>query len=170
MALSDSQAAFKSLYLAYYPKLIRFVSLYIRDTIDTEEIVSDALLVVWNNRRALPDVKNPNAYIYSIARNKVVDYYRERRPDLVDLESCDIDLFLYTETTPEGDLIGKEEIERLNEAVNSLPGKCKMAFKLVREDKLRYKEAAGILNISVKTLEAHLSAAVRKLREVLSGE
>ena len=45
-----------------------------------------------------------------------------------------------------------------------------MAFKLVREDKLKYKEVAAILDISVKTLEAHLASAIKKLRESLTSE
>lgn len=57
-----------------------------------------------------------------------------------------------------------------NEAINTLPDKCKMAFKLIREDKMKYKDAANILEISVKTLEAHIATAVRKLRESLAKE
>ena len=85
----------------------------------------------------------------------------------VSLDEISIDLFTSTETTPEEELISQEGIHRLNLAIDSLPAKCKMAFKLVREDKLKYKEVAAILDISVKTLEAHLTNAVRKLRELL---
>ncbi len=45
-----------------------------------------------------------------------------------------------------------------------------MAFKLVREDKMKYKDAAQVLDISVKTLEAHITTAVKKIREALSKE
>ncbi len=85
----------------------------------------------------------------------------------VSLDEISIDLFTSTETTPEEELISQEGIHRLNLAIDSLPAKCKMAFKLVREDKLKYKEVAAILDISVKTLEAHLANAVRKLRKHL---
>ena len=61
-------------------------------------------------------------------------------------------------------------IQRLNRAIEALPPKCKMAFKLVREDKLKYKEVASILEISIKTVENHLVNAVKKLRETLSEE
>lgn len=170
MASSDSQTAFKSIYLAYFQRLMRFVSLYISSEVETEEIVSDTLLAVWNNRHTLSDIANFDSYIYAIARNKVINYYRVKRIEKVELEENIIDLFIHTDTTPEEELISKEDIERLNAAVNSLPNKCKMAFKLVREDKLKYKEVAIILDISIKTLEAHLTTAVRKLRETLSGE
>lgn len=167
MAVSDSQTAFKSIYLAYFHRLIRYVSLYISSEVETEEIVSDTLLAVWNNRHTLPDVTNFDSYIYAIAKNKVINHYRIKRIDKVELEENHIDLFIHTATTPEEDLISKEDIERLNRAINALPPKCKMAFKLIREDKLKYKDAAVLLDISVKTLEEHIATAVRKLREAL---
>lgn len=170
MATSDSQTAFKSLYLAYFARLIRFVSLYIPSEVETEEIVSDTLLAIWNNRRTLSDISNFDSYIYTIARNKIINYYRIKRIEKVELEEKNIDLFINTNTTPEEELISKEDIERLNAAINSLPNKCKMAFKLVREDRLKYRDVATILNISVKTLETHLATAVRKLRETLSKD
>ena len=123
MALSDSQTALKSLYMAYFGPLMRFTGMYVSSPAEAEEIVSDT-----------------------------------------------IDLFTSTETTPEEELISQEGIHRLNLAIDSLPAKCKMAFKLVREDKLKYKEVAAILDISVKTLEAHLANAVRKLRETLADD
>lgn len=167
MAVSDSQTAFKSIYLAYFQRLIRYVSFYISSEVETEEIVSDTLLAVWNNRHTLPEVTNFDSYIYAIAKNKVIDHYRIKRIDKVELEENRIDLFIHTATTPEEDLISKEDIERLNRAINALPPKCKMAFKLIREDKLKYKDAAALLDISVKTLEEHIATAVRKLREAL---
>lgn len=167
MAVSDSQTAFKSIYLAYFQRLIRYVSLYISSEVETEEIVSDTLLAVWNNRHTLPDVTNFDSYIYAIAKNKVINHYHIKRIDKVELEENHIDLFIHTATTPEEDLISKEDIERLNRAINALPPKCKMAFKLIREDKLKYKDAAVLLDISVKTLEEHIATAVRKLREAL---
>lgn len=168
MAISDSQAALKSLYLVYFQRLLRFTGLYVSSPTEAEEIVSDTFLAIWDNRKALPGIANFNSYIFTIARHKAVSYYRKQHIEQIAIDDSSIDLFIHTDTTPEEDLISREEIERLNAAINSLPPKCKMAFKLVREDKLKYKEVAGILDISIKTLEAHLATAVRKLREALS--
>lgn len=170
MALSDSQTALKSLYIAYFQRLMRFAGLYVSTSVEAEEIVSDTFLAVWNNRKSLPDIKHFDSYIYTITRHKAISYYRSQHMENVELNEHSIDLFAHTDTTPEEELISKESVDRLNSAINSLPDKCKMAFKLVREDKLKYKEVAIILNISVKTLEAHIATAVRKLRETLSSE
>lgn len=168
--MNDSQAALKSLYLAYFQRLIRFTKLYVSSTVEAEEIVSDTFLAVWNNRSSLLKVTNFDSYIYSIARHKAISYYRSIHIEQVELNEITVDLFIHTDTTPEDDLISKERINRLNNAIDALPSKCKVAFKLVREDKLKYKDVAAILDISVKTLEAHLSNAVKKLREALISE
>lgn len=170
VSLTDSQVAFKSLYLAYFQKLMRFVSLYLSSTEEVEEIVSDTFLAVWNNRKNLSDISNFSAYIYTIARNKIISHYRSQQPRTIELVQNSIDLFAHTDTTPEDNLIRREDIERLNAAIDSLPYKCKMTFKLIREDNLKYKEVATLLDISVKTVEAHLATAIRKLREALASE
>ena len=160
MALSDSQTALKSLYMTYFGPLMRFTGMYVSSPAEAEEIVSDTFLAIWNNRKQLPGISNFDSY----------SYYRKQHMEQVSLDEISIDLFTSTETTPEEELISQEGIHRLNLAIDSLPAKCKMAFKLVREDKLKYKEVAAILDISVKTLEAHLANAVRKLRETLADD
>ncbi|MCC8171007.1 MAG: RNA polymerase sigma-70 factor [Parabacteroides sp.] len=170
IAACDSESAFKSLYLAYFPRLMRFAGIYVSAPEEAEEVVSDTFLAVWNNRKSLPGVANFDAYIYTVARYKAVSYYRSHSVRQVEWNENQVDLFSSTETTPEEELISKELAEQLNAAIDRLPGKCKLAFKLVREDKLKYKDVAAILDISVKTLESHLSVAVRKLRELLGNE
>lgn len=167
ITLFDSQSAFKSLYHHYFDRLLRFVYLYIPSRSEAEEIVSDTFLSIWNNRKKLPAVNNFDAYIYTITRYKTISYLRSHHENKVSINEVTVDLFAHTETTPEDDLITKEDIKQLNEAINSLPDKCKMAFKMVREDKMKYKDVATILDISVKTVEAHITTATRRLREVL---
>lgn len=167
MAIFDSEIAFKSLYISYFERLIRFINLYVSSSGEAEELVSDTFLAIWENRRTLLSVGDINAYIYSVARHKAISYYRKRHLDQISFDEISIDFFVNTDTTPEDELISQEEISRLNKAINNLPPKCRMAFKLVREDHLKYKEVAAILHISVKTLETHLATAVKKLREAL---
>lgn len=170
LSVNDSQAALRSLYLVYFKALIRFVSLHVGSTVVAEEIVSDTFFAVWNNRKSLKDVSDFTAYIYKIARYKSVDYLRLRHAEQVNLGDISVDMFMYTETTPEKDLISKEGIGRLNELINNLPVNHKLAFKLIREDRLKYKEVAAILDVSVKTVEAYMTATVKLLMDALKNE
>ena len=141
IALNDSQVALKELYTYYFYDLLRYSMLYTSNPRDAEEVVSDTFFMVWNNRAL--HIENQS------------------------IDNIAIDIFAHTNITPEDELISQEEISEINLAINSLPNKCKIAFKLVKENHLKYKEAAEILNISVKTLEAHLTTAMKKIREKL---
>ena len=165
----DSENALKYLYRHYFDKLMRYISIYIKSEQTAEEIISDVFFTIWQNRKSLAEIKNFNAYIYTITRNRSIDYFRVKKMDFGQLSEIPVDLYFRTDTTPEDDMITKELAKTLDDTINSLPNQCKSAFKLIREDKLKYKEASEILNISVKTLEAHITKAIKELRLALKN-
>ncbi|MCD7936428.1 MAG: RNA polymerase sigma-70 factor [Tannerellaceae bacterium] len=169
MAKNHSTTALKSLYRIYRVPITRYITQYVHSQEETEELLSDVFLAVWENRDLLGEIENFNAWIYKIARNKCLNHLRNEPVHTIDLNEIPVDLFRHTETTAEDDLIARETIDKLNKAIEALPPRCKLAFKLVREDKMKYKEAADHLNISVKTLENQLTTAIRKLKETLKG-
>jgi RNA polymerase sigma-70 factor (ECF subfamily) len=69
--------------------------------------------------------------------------------------------------SPESLLITRELQTRVQEAIDQLPPRCKLIFKLIKEDGLSYKEVAAILEISVKTVDAQLCLAFKKLALIL---
>jgi RNA polymerase sigma-70 factor (ECF subfamily) len=64
-------------------------------------------------------------------------------------------------------MVSREIAVSINNAVNSLPPKCKMVFMLVKEDGLKYKEVADILNLSIKTVDAQMVIAINRIRKSL---
>lgn len=144
--------------------------MYVRSVEIAEELTSDVFYSVWENRNKLLEINDFKAYIYKLAQYKAMNYLRDQHINYIDLNDIPLDLFACTETTPEDDLITKETVDSINQAIEELPVKCKLAFKLVREDRMKYKDAAEHLNISVKTLEAHLTSAMKKIKEKLSDE
>ena len=142
--------------------------MYVKSVEIAEELTSDVFFSVWENRKKLTEIFDFKSYIYKLAQYKALNYLRDRKINYIDLDEISIDLFACTKTTPEDDLISKESIDSINRIIEQLPTKCKLAFKLVREDKMKYKDAAKHLNISVKTLEAHLTTAMKKIKEKLN--
>ena len=168
LARNSSQKALQELYIMYYRKLFRYVGFYVRDEEVVAEIVSDVFFAIWEKRVELTDVRNFNAFIYRIAKYKALNYLRGRNLNTIDINDIPFDLFAGTTSSPEDNLISSETVENINNAIEQLPSKCKLAFKLVREDGMSYKEASELLVISTKTLEVHIYRAVRKIREILS--
>jgi RNA polymerase sigma-70 factor (ECF subfamily) len=163
----NSERAFRVIVHAYQDKVIRFISLFVQNSLECEELASDVFLSLWTNRQKLADVDDFDSYIFVMAKNRALNHLRKGKVELIDLESFQVDAFHNTETTPESIYISQEEVEMLNAAINELPHKTKMAFHLVREDKMKYKDAANILGVSIKTIEKQVAAAVAKLKERL---
>jgi RNA polymerase sigma-70 factor (ECF subfamily) len=87
--------------------------------------------------------------------------------EIVSIEHLNLD-FASNTLNPEQLMITAEMVRRINSAINSLPPRCKLVFKLVKEDGLPYKEVADILDISIKTIDNQLAIALRKISEAIN--
>ena len=70
---------------------------------------------------------------------------------------------------PETSFIQKENFRQIEAAINALPPKCKLVFRLIKEEGLRYKEVAELLSVAPKTVEAHMATAYNRIAESLDG-
>lgn len=170
LAYNSSTESLKQLIKIYYTKLYRYIGLYVRDSAVVSELVSDVFYSLWKQRTELPVIANFEGYLFRMAKYKSLNYLRKRNLNTVNIDEIPIELFAETVCSAEDEVISREEIIELNNAIESLPPKCKLAFKLVREDGLSHKEAAGFLAISIKTLEVHLTRAMHKIRTVIDTQ
>ncbi|MDR2497839.1 MAG: RNA polymerase sigma factor [Tannerellaceae bacterium] len=168
--MNDSEQAFEALFHLYADRILRYVQLFVKSREATEELTEDIFIVVWTQREKIMDVQDFNAWIYGVARFKALKLLRIHQPEYLSIDDVPIDLFASTQTTPEDDCISKEMAMTANRAIERLSPKVKMAFKLVREDGMKYKEAAEHLGISVKTLETHIAAATKAIAKAIRRE
>ncbi len=166
----DSQEALRRLYILLYPRLHSFIFSYVHSDETTEELVSDVFLHLWEKRKQLPEVQYFKSYLYTVARNQAISQYRKESHRQAEQAIPHMQLYQKQENDPETELITLEVMKQLNDAIETLPEKCRQTYRLVREHNLKYKEVSDILNISVKTIEAHMSLAIKRLREALSNE
>ena len=136
---------------------------YTGDLEEAKGVVQDVFMVVWTKFETLPADMNMRSYLYTAVRNKSLNHIRDRQKQVM------------LESVPEQKLAG--EVDSLEErelaaeiemAINSLPGKCRQVFEMSRYEELKYIEIAQRMNISVKTVEAQMSKALRLLREQLA--
>lgn len=165
IAASDQQA-FKQLFHFYTPRLNQFAFSLVKSKEAAAEIVDEVFIKVWKQRQGLPGISNLNVYLYRAVKNTCLNYLSQRARQLV-TEPFDLfDAELSVEhDNPEKKMITSELMKKIVAVVEALPPRCKMVFKLVREDGLKYKEVAEILNISPKTVDAQMVIAMRQISE-----
>ncbi|MBC7913540.1 MAG: RNA polymerase sigma-70 factor [Pyrinomonadaceae bacterium] len=152
------------MYNYYHKKLIAFSQNYTKSIELSEEIVEDVFVKVWFKRERFSEIKNLNVYLYTAIKHQSLNTLSQEARRLV-TESLDItehDLH-GGNNSPHDLLVTSELMQSVQTAINSLPPRCKLIFQLVREDKLRYKEIAEILNISVNTIDTQMAIAIKRL-------
>jgi RNA polymerase sigma-70 factor (ECF subfamily) len=163
IALYNDAQAYKQLFFAFYNRLVKFAASFVDSRESAEEVVSDVFIKIWDKRNTLNNIDNLRVYLYVSTKNAALNQVaKQRKLDIVRLEDISIDL-PSTTLNPEQLMITAEMVRRIDAAINSLPPRCKLVFKLVKEDGLPYKEVARILDISVKTIDNQLAIALKKI-------
>ncbi len=159
----SSQESFTDFFDCYYPGLIQFATPIVKSVVLAEEVVLDVFMKLWENRETLGEIDNIGTYLYISVRNKSINQLKkEKRFHFDMLEDSNIQLAGYRPSA-ESELIEQEMFDVLNDAVANLPSKCKVIFKLMREDGLTRNEVAQVLDISAKTVDNQVAIAVKKI-------
>lgn len=168
---SEDEAAFTQLYLHFGKKLLLFSMSLVRSRETAEELVEDVFVKLWALRQRIAEIDNITVYLYVAVKNRSLNALSQKARDLIaapfDYLDTALDEFA---TDPYHLLITSEMMGRMQQVIEKLPPRCKMIFKLVREDGLKYKEVAEILNISVNTIDVQMAIAVKKICLALNLE
>jgi RNA polymerase sigma-70 factor (ECF subfamily) len=160
---AHDEQAYKQLFLAFYKDLYRFAYSMLKAHEASEEVVSDVMMRLWIQRDRLQEIRSLRVYLLTAVRNASLNYLEQHhRYTSWDLDNVAVehDLDVYN---PEEILLKDEWRKQIEMMIKSLPPQCQMAYKLVREEGLTYKEVASIMDISENTVDRHLNIAFRKL-------
>ncbi len=170
LARSDSKAVYKEIFEILFPQVKNFVQGIVKSPDLAEEIASDVLFMIWTQRSQMVAVKNPKYYAFVAAKNRALNEINKGKGSrLVYLNDIDFDIALQ-KSSPEAIFIHGEMVDKLQKSIDSLPKQCKTVFKLVREEGFSYQEVADMLEISPKTVAAHLMHATERLTKLLKNE
>ena len=168
IAFDHDTRAFGQLYIEFMPRLLQFAQSIIKSKELAEEIVSDVFIKIWQHREHLKRIENFKLYLFVTTKNTALNYLsRHFRKE--DLSLDDIQVTHSTvHYNPEQILITTELLNRINSAISVLPSRCKLIFKLAKEEGLKYNEIAHLLNISVKTIDSQMAIAIKKIGKAIS--
>ncbi len=169
IAVNRDEYAYKKLFLYFHKQLIRFAYSYVKLNEAAEEVVSDVFMKIWDLGERLNDVENLKIYLFTATKNTALNYLSKYHKYTVwDLENVEVELD-ENAYNPAEMFLRREFQEKILHAIKELPPKCQMVYKLIREDGMSYKEVSAILNISVNTVENHMTAALHKLAGALKA-
>lgn len=151
--------SYETLFKTFYAKFVHYAESLVGDADAARDLVQEAFMKIWLNRDKLREDLSMNNYLFVLVRRASLNFIRDRKI----VESIDDD---YEDGTVDAlsSLDDEEKMRRLRNAVESLPDRRKEVFKLSREEGLRNKEIAEHLNLSEKTVERHMTLALREIR------
>lgn len=159
---AGDQLAFKHLFELYFAPLCRFIRLYIKGPRVAEDIVLDIFANLWEQRATLHIELTLKAYLFQSARNRALNYLRDNE------RFVPVGDFTSLERFENDDTLEMRELEGLiQEAILSLPPKCRDVFTKSRMENLSNKEIADRMDISVKAVEAQITRALKIIRTYL---
>jgi len=129
-------------------------------------VVQDTFIKIWEQKKDLIESPNIKFYLVTAVRNNCISFIRKQKTQQVK----------YTDETPEPEpephftasqheQQAKEQQQKIADALNQLPPKCREVFLLIKLHGMSYKQAAEALDISVKTIENQMGKAIKVLRE-----
>lgn len=161
----DPDKAIEMLFRQYYSFVCKMVYQVVPDAGVAEDIAQDIFFELWRKKEQININISLRAYLRRASLNRTLNYLRDRKikweddQALPDLQSEAIPISQVLETTELGQMIDK--------AIDELPEKCRLVFRLSRYEELSYQEIAQELDISVKTVENQISKALKMLRIAL---
>jgi len=158
----DDSVAFEVLFERYASRLYRFsLHLFNGNVCDAEEVVQDVFLKVWENRAKIDSVQNFNSYLITIAKRQIYDAIKHRF--VVEKHRNHILNFSAKTASDEDSYILKNLIELMLSCVEQMPNQQKEVMHL-RNQGFTNTEIAQQLGISPRTVETHVSNALKNLR------
>jgi len=162
---NDDDEAFVEIYNRYWDKLLAIGYNHARNKEIAEEIVQDVLMSLWSRRNSM-EIDRLAAYLATAVKFAVFKVLAKesRRKTLLAGQLPE------TETSPDEAVIEAKFLkEYLDGVVASLPEKCRLVFTYSREHQLSTKEIADVLQLSHKTVESHLTKALKTIRHYLGN-
>ncbi len=165
---SNNQKALNELFNKYYHVLCEYSFLITNDKAGSEEIVADIFANIWINRDKIYIKKNVRAYLFKSTKNLAISYLRKNKNIFEKIE--EENLINTNSNSPDQYIINREKQLKIKDILDIIPKRSREIFILHRFSGLKYQDIAETLDISVKTVEKHISKALRVLRETFQDK
>jgi RNA polymerase sigma-70 factor (ECF subfamily) len=156
-----TEQTFELVFRTNYQLLCNYAYTFVHDRDEAEEIVQSVFLTFWEKRESVHVQQSEKAYLLSMVRNASLNTLKHATVKLKYEKNA-------MPQEPTTSMTFPNELEqRIQVALTQLPEQCRVVFHMSRVEDMKYKDIAGHLNISVKTVENQMGKALRLMREHL---
>lgn len=155
-----SERAFTEIYNRYWGKLLAIAYKHTKDKSASEEILQEVFLSLWN-RKAIVEIQSLQGYLATAVKFSIFKQHQRQRRRL-ELERTEYNVQLISDD--ENEIDARFLKEYINGIVEQLPEKCQLVFRYSRESGMNIPEIAQEMNIAEKTVESHLTKALKTIR------
>ncbi len=158
--------AFDQIFSKYSDRLFGFALSYLKSKEDTENLVQDIFIKVWENRKNLKKDSSLKSYLFTIAYHDICRYFKKKQihENYIGHKGITQDLSINMEEQ----LDYKSTLDQVNQLIDKLPKKQRLIFIKSRMEGKSTKEIADELNLAPGTIDNQISAALKFLRKNLS--
>lgn len=157
---------YEEMFKTYFSSLCYFAQKYVADFDSCKEIVHKVFVGIWEKRDSFDFEKQAKSYLFTSVYNRCMNHIRDEKRLLIN-DAQGITEEIADSSSHSANIEASELEGQIWKVINSLPDKCKEVFILNRFKKKKYSEIAVQMDISVKTVETHMSKALRILRDNL---
>ena len=162
IAIKDDEIAFRTLFFQFFSPLCVFAHRYIDRWETCEDIVQETFFKIWKNRKNIEINTSSRNFLITSVKNTCIDFLRKQETEQNwQQKEIENNTSWYTS----GDIYSTIELEQmLSAALAKLPDNIRIVFEKNRFEGMTYTEIAAEHNISVKTVEAYMTKALKHLR------
>jgi RNA polymerase sigma-70 factor (family 1) len=163
---NGDQVAFEQFYNIHWNRIYSLALTYLKSSVQAQDVVQEVFLKIWVKRQNLSHVENPASYVYIMGRNEIINALKKKI-------SLDWLTEEQAELIPDNFMLPHEEIDlkqlqqNIGRAIDNLPDRQKLIFKLSREQGLNHEQIAARLGIEKSTVKNHIVRALNTLRSNL---
>lgn len=162
------RGAFEAIYNHYKHRLAATLIRLLRDDELAKDVLQDLFMRIWNSRGQIDAGQPFRAYLYRIAENLVIDHYRKAaRNHTMQAAMLRADYDVHRQT--EERIFAKDELAYVRSIINKLPQQQRRAYVLHKFEGKSYREISELMNISPSTINKHIYAAHKFVKEQLAA-
>ncbi|MBI9059052.1 MAG: RNA polymerase sigma-70 factor [Labilibaculum sp.] len=169
----ENTLVFEDLFKKNYVSILRYCQGYVHNEVVAKDLVQDSFKVLWEKRDVFFSNPNINYVLFTIVRNKSINYLKHKSIELkyasdYRKEYIQTELNIKALEYDGSDLLIAKEVNNcIESAIDELPEKCRQVLELSKKKGLKNREIAEKLSISIKTVEAQMTKALKLLRNRL---